>query len=179
MKLPCSRSKILFLCFSTLSRKPRNLWWRRTGATSRKLMLSVSFVSQPREQGRRWPGCCRDVVWSPCTCVKKPKQAKPEALARFWRWWLRQGEGTLRTASFCCCKVLQAGTGLSPANKVLGKEGCSEFCLSFEMLSLPMHKEVWVKRTCQSWNYLTEILLQKDMLQGGCLGVTAAVALRE
>lgn len=37
-------------------------------------------------------------MWSPCTHVKKkPKQAKSEAFARFWRWWLRQGGGTLGT----------------------------------------------------------------------------------
>lgn len=88
----------------------------------------------------------------------------------------------VRTASFCCWKALQAGTGLSPANKVLVKpepwgKSCSEFCLPFEMLSLAMHKGVWVKRACQSWNNLTEILLQKSMLWIGCLGVTAALAL--
>lgn len=83
----------------------------------------------------------------------------------------------LGTASFCCWNALQAGTGLSPANKVLGKESCSAFCMPIEMLSLPMHKEIWVKRSCQSWNNLTEILLQKDTLGVGCSGVTAALAL--
>lgn len=83
----------------------------------------------------------------------------------------------LGTASFCCWKALRAGTGLSPANKVLGKESCSAFCLLIEMLSLPTPKEIWVKRTRQSWNNLTDILLQKDTVGVGCLRVTAALAL--
>lgn len=108
---------------------------------------------------------------------KKTKASKTRSIGKILEMVAQTGR---RDAENSIILLLQGSAGwLSPANKVLGKEGCSEFCLSFEMLSLPMHKEVWVKRTCQSWNYLTEILLQKDMLQVGCLGVTAAVALRE
>lgn len=134
-------------------------------------MLGVSSVSQAHEQhlqGRRWPGCCR--VW--CNHhihVYKNKASETRGIAKILEMVAQTGRRDTEN-SIILLLALQAGTGLSPANKVLGKESCTGSCLPFEMLSLPMHREIWVKRTCQSWNNLTEILLQKDMLQVGCSG---------
>jgi len=123
--------------------------------------------------------CRRDSALARHVFAEKPKKEKPEALARFWQ--LRQGGGTLRAASFCWQEAPgarggAAGTGLSSANKVLGKENCSVFCLPFEMLSLSMHKEIWIERTCQKWKNLTEIPFQKHGLLVGCLRVAASRA---
>lgn len=64
---------------------------------------------------------------------------------------------------------------------VSSKQGAGEreslsVLLPLETLSLPIHKDIWVERTCESWKNLTEIVLQKDVLRVGCLGVTAVWA---
>lgn len=110
-------------------------------------------------------------------CVEKPNQ----------RHWQDFG-GSISDREDGCCEQHRsavgrlrrrgaAATGLSPANKMLGRNNCSALCLPFEMLSLPVRKEICVergwKKLGQSWKNVTEIPLQKDVLLAGCSGVTS------
>lgn len=69
------------------------------------------------------PVCSRGSVLALHISVEKPKKAKPEALARFWRWRLRQGR---RDAANSIVLLLEGSAGAGPCGShglVSSKQG--------------------------------------------------------
>lgn len=108
---------------------------------------------------------------------KKTKASKTRGIGKILEVVAQTGR---RDAGNSIILLLEGSAGWCRA--VSSKPGAREraaqnFACPLKCSLCPCTKEIWVKRTCQSWNNLTEILLQKDMLWVGCLGVTAALAL--
>lgn len=124
--------------------------------------------------------CCRDSVLAGHACVEKPKKAKTRGIGKNLVVVAQTGR---RDAANSIVGLLEGSAGEGrcgwegAVSRDLGRQNCSAFSLPFETLSLTMHKEIWVGRTCQSWKNCIEIPLQKDKLLLACFGVTALCAL--